>query len=141
MRQKCLEKTSAGTKETTVAESPTSAEAAVESAAAEPSSVSKLALPPLPELPAQEDDPGGFVHRVVAFIRDAARALQAVHDQGIVHRDIKPANLMLTPDGSRVVLMDFGLAKSDALSLRPHSLRDSWAPYDTRHRNNWRLPS
>jgi WD40 repeat protein len=41
-----------------------------------------------------------------------AESLQAVHDQGLIHRDVKPANLMLTPDGSRVVLMDFGLVKS-----------------------------
>ena len=51
------------------------------------------------------------------LIRDAALALQAVHEQGIVHRDVKPANLMLTPDGQRVVLMDFGLAKGQSVSL------------------------
>jgi len=50
-------------------------------------------------------------------MRDVALALQSVHDQGILHRDIKPANLMLTPDGSRVVLMDFGLAKGQDTTL------------------------
>jgi WD40 repeat protein/serine/threonine protein kinase/tetratricopeptide (TPR) repeat protein len=70
-----------------------------------------LPLPPLPELPNVADDPGGYVRRVVQMVRDAALALQAVHDQGIIHRDVSPSNLMLTPDGSRVVLMDFGLAK------------------------------
>ena len=50
-------------------------------------------------------------------MRDAALALQAVHDRQLVHRDVKPANLMLTPDGSRVVLMDFGLAKGQTMSL------------------------
>jgi serine/threonine protein kinase len=76
-----------------------------------------LPLPPLPELPSATDDPGGYVRRVVALVRDAALALQAVHDQHIVHRDVKPGNLMLTPDGTRVVLMDFGLAKGQSVSL------------------------
>jgi serine/threonine protein kinase len=78
--------------------------------------VAPLLLPPLPEMPAAADDPGGYCRRVVSLIRDAALALQAVHDQHIIHRDVKPANLMLTPDGQRVVLMDFGLAKGQSLS-------------------------
>ena len=64
-----------------------------------------------------DDAPGGYVRRVAALARDAARAVQAVHDQNVVHRDIKPANLMLTADGSRVVLMDFGLAKGQSRGI------------------------
>jgi serine/threonine protein kinase len=86
-------------------------------AAAGPTEPPALPLPPLPELPSADDDPGGYVRRVVQLARDAALALQAVHDQEIVHRDVKPANLMLTPDASRVVLMDFGLAKGQSLAL------------------------
>jgi serine/threonine protein kinase/HEAT repeat protein len=79
----------------------------------EPPAVPKLPLPPLPEA---ADDSGGYVRKVAALIRDAAHALQTVHDQGIVCRDISPANLMLTPDGTHVVLIDFGLAKGQNLS-------------------------
>jgi eukaryotic-like serine/threonine-protein kinase len=76
----------------------------------------ELPLQPLPESPLADEDPGGYVRRVVALVRDAARAVQAVHDQDLIHRDIKPANLMLSPDGQRVVLMDFGLAKARTTS-------------------------
>jgi tRNA A-37 threonylcarbamoyl transferase component Bud32 len=39
-----------------------------------------------------------------------ARALEAVHAAGVVHRDIKPQNIMFR-EGSRLALVDFGLAK------------------------------
>jgi len=55
---------------------------------------------------------------------DAARiglgvlaGLRAAHDAGVVHRDVKPANILLAP-GRRVVLTDFGIAKTiDSLGL------------------------
>ncbi|HVN10881.1 MAG TPA: serine/threonine-protein kinase [Kineosporiaceae bacterium] len=50
--------------------------------------------------------------RTLDVVAQAARALHAAHQRGVIHRDIKPANLMVTPDG-RVKVTDFGIARPD----------------------------
>lgn len=47
-------------------------------------------------------------HRV-DLIRQAAEAIRAVHGAGYIHRDVCPRNFVVSPDGSSMTLIDFGL--------------------------------
>ena len=52
--------------------------------------------------------------RAIAWLDDAARALDAAHELGIVHRDVKPGNLLLDAEG-HVKVADFGIATATGL--------------------------
>lgn len=57
---------------------------------------------------------------VVGYVRQAADALQYVHEHQLVHRDVKPQNLLLGVD-NEVILNDFGTAIT-SYSLVPNAV-------------------
>src|SRR6516164_7914819 len=48
----------------------------------------------------------------IEIIRQVCLALDAAHSAGVIHRDLKPQNIMQETKTGRVVVMDFGLARS-----------------------------
>jgi len=50
---------------------------------------------------------------VISILEPLCDGLSVVHERGIVHRDLKASNVFLhaAPEGRRVVLLDFGIAK------------------------------
>jgi len=51
------------------------------------------------------------VSEAIDIMRQMLSGLQAAHREGVIHRDLKPGNIMRDAQG-RVVVMDFGLARS-----------------------------
>ena len=60
----------------------------------------------------------------LGVVEQMAAGLAAAHRRGIVHRDLKPSNIFLVPDGdgTRVVIADFGLARSQLPDAAGHTV-------------------
>ena len=72
----------------------------------------------------------------VEYVRQAASALEYLHERKIMHLDIKPGNIMLRRKDNRVVLIDFGLSKhydeqsGEATSTTPVGVSHGYAPLE-----------
>jgi serine/threonine protein kinase len=52
------------------------------------------------------------VRQVLRIAVQVAAGLTAAHEQGVIHRDIKPSNILLESGVERVLITDFGLART-----------------------------
>lgn len=52
---------------------------------------------------------------LVALVEKIGRAVQFIHEHGVLHRDLKPSNVLMSKAGDPL-LADFGLAKLDEVS-------------------------
>ena len=58
----------------------------------------------------REFPPAERVRRANDVLIQLGRALEYIHQRGLVHRDVTPSNIMMLPDGT-TKLMDFGVVK------------------------------
>lgn len=66
------------------------------------------------------------------WLTEIADAVEVAHERGVLHCDLKPENVLLAPDGvggQRVKVVDFGLARGDALPQHSAQLRHGTRAY------------
>ena len=70
--------------------------------------------------------------KIFELMMPLLKALNKMHNEGIIHRDISPENIMMT-DGGRLILMDFGSARfyaGDNKRTMSVILKPGYAPFE-----------
>ncbi|MCH5176593.1 MAG: serine/threonine protein kinase [Prevotellaceae bacterium] len=69
-------------------------------------------------------------HEKVQIFHQLLSALEYIHGQQVAHRDLKPSNVMVTRNGSRVKLIDFGVSDTDSHTFlkQPSGTADYMSP-------------
>ena len=63
------------------------------------------------------DSPLNSIPDAIRVTKEICRGLAAAHQEKIYHRDIKPENILLSGDGSRVKIGDWGLAHLEGFKM------------------------
>ncbi len=66
-------------------------------------------------MPNEGDRP--YYYKIIDWMIGVIDAVSYIHDKGIIHRDIKLSNIMIEKLTGRPVILDFGLAKTQDVSM------------------------
>lgn len=60
-------------------------------------------------------------HRVRSILYQLLKGTMYCHERRVMHRDLKPSNLLVNPEGTKIKIADFGLARTMGLPLKTYT--------------------